>query len=91
MTAAGSTRRCYVVHARDGRILAIAPVEPPASAEGVRLGWRPVAGPDQLIAEIELPDDLATLSLSELLDGFEVDLSAAGGPAPCLRARRDRA
>ena len=77
----------YIVHTRDGRIVAAASVEAPSTRDGVHLRWRPVAGPDHVVSEIRLTDERAGLLVSSALAEFEVDVAAEH---PQLRRRSGR-
>lgn len=77
--------RCYIVHDRAGRVLAIAPITATQTADGMNLGWRPVAAANQVVSEIELSAEHAKLPLHELL-AFELKTDPRSG-APSLRAK----
>jgi hypothetical protein len=74
----------YIVHTRDGQIVAAASVEATSTRGGVHLRWRPVAGPEHVVSEIPLTDEHAGLLLSPALADFEVDV---GAEHPRLRRR----
>ena len=82
-----SQRRFYGVHDEQGRILAVAPVALQQVSERVRLGCRPLPGPGQKLAELELGHELASLCPHELLE-FEVAFHPQTGK-PQLRRRKE--
>jgi hypothetical protein len=81
--SAGSTR-FFIVHLRDGRILAAAPVEPKRTQSGVHLRWKPVTGPNHVISEVEVTAEHAALLATSALLDFEVDMQ---NDPPRLRHR----
>lgn len=76
--------RCYVVHDRAGRILAVAPITAVQPSKGMNLGWRPVAARNQIVTEIELSGEHAKLPLHELL-AFKIKTDRRSG-TPSLHA-----
>jgi hypothetical protein len=78
--------RCYIVHDRAGHILAVAPSTTVRVREGVNLGWRPIAGRNQVVTEIQLDNEQVKLPLHELLD-FKLKIDARSG-VPCLQRRK---
>jgi hypothetical protein len=74
----------YIVHTRDGRIVAAASVEAPSTPGGVHLRWRPVAGPDHVVSEIPLTDEHVGLLVGSAFADLEVDV---GAKHPQLRRR----
>lgn len=75
--------RHYVLHDDQGRILALAPAEPVRQPGGAQLDWRPLPGPGQHLAEVQLDGDLADLGLNEILASFHVE--RRGSDAVVLR------
>ena len=73
--SANSTRY-FIVHSPGGRILAAAPVEPKQTQKGFHLRWKPVAGPNHVISEVEVTAEHAALLATPALLEFEVDLQS---------------
>jgi hypothetical protein len=71
--SADSTRY-FILHSPDGRILAAAPVEPKRTQSGVHLRWKPVAGPNHVISEVEVTAEHAALLTTSALLEFMVDV-----------------
>jgi hypothetical protein len=65
-----------VLHDREGKIIAIAAKQDPASAGSKFSSYGLVAQSGQLIAEIDLGAEHASRSLRELHDLFRVDLTS---------------
>jgi hypothetical protein len=84
------TKRCYVVCNRSGRILALLPLENLRLRDDAELGWRPLAGPRQIVVEVELTAEHADFALHELIEAFNVDLDRKTGKAH-LRHRTNKA
>ena len=77
--------RYHVVSDDKGRILALVPVEARRMAGGVELGWRPVAGRGQRVAEIELAREHTALAPDELIAAFSVKIDRKTGRAHLAR------
>jgi len=73
--------RYHVVSNRAGRILALGPARAARTAEGTEMGWRFVAGPGQLVAEVELTEAHAGLDADELIEAFTVRVDRKTGRA----------
>ncbi len=68
-----ATKACYhVVYDREGRILALVPVALTVMSDGVQVGWRPVAGLNQFVTEVQLTAAQARVAPQELIDQFQV-------------------
>jgi hypothetical protein len=79
------TRRYFVLHDIEGRILALAPVGTVQSANGVKLGWRPVPGLQQMLTEIDLTPEMMKLDVREVLGSFRVQVDSRNGKAQLKR------
>ena len=82
------TGRYHVVSDRAGRILALVPARTARIAGGGEVGWRPVAGPRQHIAEIDLTAEHTALPPHELLAAFSVKVDRKTGRAELKRRGR---
>ena len=76
-TPARGGRRHYVVHDRQGRILALAPVTAPPLAGEVRTDWRPMPVAGQRVVEIDLEPAQLALGLDVVIVTFRVDTGSA--------------
>jgi len=81
--------RYHVVADRAGRILALLPARAIRVAGGAELGWRPVAGPGQHVAEVELTGEHAGLGPAAMIEVFAVHIDRRTGRAE-LRRRPSR-
>ncbi len=81
-----ASRRCYLLHNEEGRILAIAPIATVRTNDGVECGFRPVPKAHQTLAEVNLEGEHAELSLADLLQ-FEVVIDAKTGRPSLKRPR----
>ena len=75
----------YVVHDNEGRILALVPKAAVAAKHGVQVGWRPVAGINQFVAEVQLTATYARMTPHELIEQCAVRLDAKNGTATLHR------
>lgn len=82
-------KRYHILHDGEGRILALMPAAATTTRDGVQVGWRPLAGINQFVAEVILSATHARMSSQELLDEYRVRLDANAGKATLLR-RSDR-
>ena len=82
---ASRKQRCHVVHDREGRILALAPVGAVEIRNGVQVGWRPVAGLHQFVTEIDLTPEQARVAPYELLEKFQIHIDSKKGTARLQR------
>ncbi|MDR4480824.1 MAG: hypothetical protein R3B37_13905 [Nitrospira sp.] len=78
-------KRYHIVHDSEGRILAMMPVVAAELKDGIRMGWRPLAGAGQFVAEVQLTATHARMNLQELLDHFLVRLDAKAGTVTLRR------
>ncbi len=78
-------KRYHIVHDSEGRILAMMPVVATELKGGIQVGWRPVAGADQFVAEVQLTATHARMNPQELLDHCLVRLDAKAGTATLRR------
>ena len=78
-------RRYHVVADRAGRILALLPARATRVGGGVELGWRPVAGARQVVAEIDLTDEHTGLSPQEMIEAFALHVDRKTGRARLKR------
>ena len=84
--------RYHIVHDNEGRILALVPAAAIAMRGGIQVGWRPVAGVNQFVAEVELAAAHARVAPQELIAEFRVHLNAKnGGTRIRRRTNRDSA
>lgn len=84
--------RYYILHDSEGRILAVVPAAGVEMKDGIQVGWRPVAGVNQFVAEVELAAAHARVAPQELIAEFRVHLNAKnGGTRIRRRTNRDSA
>ena len=82
-------KRYHIVHDHEGRILALVPADTLATRDGVQVGWRPVAGINQFVAEVELTAAHARMTPQALIEQFLVRIDKKKGSA-VLRHRTVR-
>ena len=75
----------YMVHDSEGRILALVPAAAVAARNGVQVGWRPVAGINQFVAEVQLTAAYARMTPQELIEQCVVRLDTKNGTATLHR------
>ncbi len=75
----------YVVHDSEGRILALVPKAAVAARHGVQVGWRPVAGINQFIADVQLTAAYARMTPHELIEQCAIRLDTKNGAATLHR------
>ena len=68
--------RYHIVHDSEGRILALVPAAAFAMRDGIQVGWRPVAGINQFVAEVQLTAAHARMTPQELIEQFQVRIDA---------------
>ena len=79
-------KKCYyIVHDREGRILALMPAAAAETKDGVQVGWRPLAGVNQFVAEVQLTAAHARLPPQEFIEQYLVRLNAKAGVATLHR------
>jgi hypothetical protein len=83
------SRRCYVIHRRDGRLLALAPVQPLRHESGAEIGWLPVPERGQILSEVELTAEQVRMGPAALLEGFRIRSGKRKGEA-CLEPRAEK-
>ena len=86
-----SVGRYHVVSNRAGRILALGPAHAARTADGAELGWRFVAGPGQLVAEVDLTEEHVRVDAHELIEAFTVHTDRKTGRALLKRRATARA
>jgi hypothetical protein len=77
--------RYYFLHDGEGRILAVVPAAGVEIKDGIQVGWRPVAGVNQFVAEVELAAAHARVAPQELIAEFRVHLNGKNGSARIRR------
>ncbi len=81
-----SPREVHVVYDDNGKVLAIAETVETEGPGGLRLRLAPLPQPGQRAVRVSLADDQAALTLSQLLDDFELEHDK---PLPSLRRRKE--
>jgi hypothetical protein len=75
----------YVLHDNEGRILALVPNAAVSAGHGVQVGWRPVPGVNQFVAEVRLTATYARMAPHELIEQCAVRLDRKNGAATLHR------
>jgi hypothetical protein len=75
----------YVLHDNEGRILALVPKAADSAGHGLQLGWRPVPGVNQFVAEVRLTAAYARMAPHELIEQCAVRLDRKHGAATLHR------
>jgi hypothetical protein len=78
-------KRYHIVHDCEGRILALVPAAMMVMRDGIQVGWRPVAGINQFIAQVQLTAAHARMTPHELIEQCLVRVDGKKGTASLLR------